>query len=105
VDFTADNTTFTQVLGVPGSPDFETQQVHWTDPSMFVHFAAGQSDATLNLHVTADHVAEGAEAFAVQFDFAANGSHVQYDGAQSQADYVALGGDSTQFNIGHLVDA
>jgi hypothetical protein len=109
VDFTADNTTFTFVPAVPGSTDFMAGQDHWADASMIVHFNAGQSDATLVLHTTADNVAEGGpggfEAFTVQLDFAANGSHVQYDGAASNQAYSDAGGTNpTQVNIGHIAD-
>lgn len=94
-DFTADEVNFTFVPAVPGSPDFEASQNHWADPSMIVHFAAGQSDATLVLHTVADHVPEGlgTESFTVQFDFAANGPNVQYDGAASAAAYATAGGN------------
>jgi hypothetical protein len=105
VDFTADNTTFTFVAS-GGSGDFVAGHDHWADPSMFVHLDAGQSDTTLVLHTVDDHVTEGGEGFALQFDFAANGPNVQYDGAASNAAYLAAfpTADPTQVNIGHIVD-
>jgi hypothetical protein len=106
VDFTADNTTFTFVPAIAGNPDFEAGQDHWADPSMLVHFHAGQADTTLVLHTVDDHAPEGGEGFALQFDFAANGPNVQYDGAASNAAYLAAfpTADPTQVNIGHIVD-
>jgi hypothetical protein len=107
VDFTADNTTFTFVPAIAGNPDFELGQDHWTDPSMLVHFAAGQADATLVLHTVADNVVEpGREGFALQFDFAANGPNVQFDAAASNVAYHDdfPTADPTQVNIGHIVD-
>ena len=96
VDFTADGTSFV----------FNAGANVWTDPSMKVHFDAGQTDVTLVFHTTADGVPEpGGEAFALQWDFAANGNHVQYDGAASLTAYQAAGGiNQTQVNIGHILD-
>jgi hypothetical protein len=57
------------------------------------------------LHTTIDNQVEGKEAFTVQFDYAANGPHVQFDPTASQAAYQAAGAtDLTQVNIGHIVD-
>ena len=104
VDFTADNTTFTFVNGDPNADP--AHQPRWADPSMVVHFAAGQADANLTLHTVADHVNEnGPEAFTVQFDFVANGPNVQYDATASNLAYIAAGAlNPTQVNIGHIVD-
>jgi hypothetical protein len=106
-DFTADNTAFTFVPKVDGSADFEAGQDHWASPSMFVHFNAGQSDTTLVLHTTADGIPEQfGEGFTVQFDFVNNDPHVVFDGAASQAAYLAAFplANQTQLNIGHIVD-
>lgn len=106
VDFTADSVNFTFVAGNPSSNDFKLQNDHWDDPSMTVHFNAGQADANLVFHTINDGVAEGPEAFTVQYDFSANGPNVQFDGAASTAAYHAAGAtDLTQVNIGHIVDA
>jgi Calx-beta domain/RTX calcium-binding nonapeptide repeat (4 copies) len=70
-----------------------------------VHFGAGQSDATVVFHAVDDGIAEGGEAFAVQFDFAANSPNVIYDGAASNAAYLAAGATETnQANIAQIVD-
>jgi hypothetical protein len=105
-DFTADGVNFTFVPGIPGSPDFQASMDHWADPSMIVHFDAGQTDAMLVLHTVEDDIAEMfGEAFTVQLDSAANGNHVQFDPIASQAAYLAAGGlNPTQVNIGHITD-
>lgn len=104
-DFVADGVNFTFVPAVPGSPDFELSQNHWADGTMVVHFDANQSDATLVLHTVNDGITESQEAFTVQFDFAANGNHVQFDSTASQQAYLVAGGTNpTQVNIGHIVD-
>ena len=71
----------------------------------FVHFAAGQADASLVFHAVDDGISEDAEAFTVNFDFGANDPHVQYDGAGSQQAYLDAGGiNGTQLNIVQIVD-
>jgi hypothetical protein len=71
----------------------------------FVHFEAGQADATLVFNTIDDGISEGAEAFAVHFDFAANGTHIQFDGAASEQAYLDEGGlNPTQLNIAQIVD-
>ena len=94
--------------GFPGGTATPGADFTVDDPSMVVHFAAGQADADLVLHITDDHVAENAgnaEAFTVQFDFAANGPNVQYDGTASSEAYLAAGGtNATQVNIAQILD-
>lgn len=107
VDFTADGVAFTYVPADANSNDFMLGQDHWSDPSMVVHFEAGQTVAQLVVHVTDDGIAEPfGEAFALHLDFAANGQYVQYDGAMSQQLYLAAYpfANATQVNIGHIVD-
>lgn len=106
VDFTIDNTNLTFVAG-DGSSDFMLGQDHWSDPTMFVHFDPGQTDVVLTLHTIDDGLAEPfGEAFALHFDFGANGANVQIDGAASEAAYLAAfpAANPTQVNIGHIVD-
>ena len=96
VDFTAaDGATFTETsLG----------SKVWT-PSMPVHFDAGVTDVDLVFHAVNDGMTEVAEALTVNFDFAHNDPSVLFDGAGSQALYLAAGGTNpTQVNIVQIHD-
>ena len=91
--------------GVPGGTATPGTDFTVDDTTMVVHFDAGQSDADLVLHTIVDGSTEGAEAVTVQFDFAANGPNVQYDGAASVAAYHDAGGtNDTQVNIAQILD-